>query len=164
MYSFSSSGYSDESSPYIVSTPRTASAPRMAGGRPFGDELEKEQERQANLLGSYLNSAAQVEAAKYGQAPTQASRQPSIGDSLASGAGKLTSALVGELFNRGTTAAPVNYSNAFSSSGPTFNPSSFTGGFNLAPAAAGAGSPNYSSAFGSSGPKFNSSLSFGSSR
>lgn len=126
--------------------------------------MQGEQVRRADLLQGFLDTKAMVDAAKYGQAPTQPTRQSSIGDSLASGAGKLTSALVGELFNRGTTAAPVNYSNAFSSSGPTFNPSSFTGGFNLAPAAAGAGSPNYSSAFGSSGPKFNSSLSFGSSR
>ena len=107
MYRFSSSGYSDESSPYIVSTPRTASAPRMrmAGGRPFGDELEREQERQANLLGSYLNSAAQVKAAEYGQAPTQASRQPSIGDQLLGGLAKplgtLASGLVGGLFGGG---------------------------------------------------------------
>ena len=105
MYSFSGSGYSDESSPYIVSTPGTASAPRMAGGRPFGDELEREGKRQANLLGSYLNSAAQVEAAKYGQAPTQASRQPSIGDQLLGGLtkplGTLASGLVGGLFGGG---------------------------------------------------------------
>ena len=105
MYSFSGSGYSDESSPYIVSTPRTASAPRMAGGRPFGDAMQSEQKRQANLIGSYLNSAAQVEAAKYGQAPTQASRQPSIGDQLLGGLAKplgtLASGLVGGLFGGG---------------------------------------------------------------
>lgn len=126
--------------------------------------MQSEQVRRADLFGSFLDAKAMVDAAKYGQAPTQPTRQSSIGDSLASGAGKLTNALVEQLFNRGTAAAPVNYSNAFSSSGPTFNPSSFTGGFNLAPTAAGASSPNYSSAFSSSGPRFNPSLSFGSQR
>lgn len=129
--------------------------------------MQSEQVRRADLYRSLLDAKAGVDAAKYGQVATQPTSQSSIGGALASGAGKLTNALVEQgfqLFNRGTAAAPVNYSNVFSSSGPTFNPGSFTGGFNWSLPAAGASSPNYSSAFGSSGPRSNSSLSFGSQK
>lgn len=128
--------------------------------------MQSEQVRRADLYGSLLDAKAMVDAAKYGQVATQPTRQSSIGDALASGAGKLTNALVEQLFNRGTAAAPVNYSNAFSSSGPTFDPRSFTVPLkgDLFLTAAGASSKNYSSAFGSSGPSFNPSLSFGSQK
>ena len=164
MYNFSSSGYSDESSPYIVSTPKTSSAPRLAASQQFGKALENEQKRRADLYAGVLDGKARVDAAKYGQAPTQPNRQPSIGDQLAAGLAKplgtLASGLVGGLFGGGT--APADYSNVFSSSGPTFSPSSFTGGFDLAPAAATlASGSNYGSAFGSTGLNFNPSASFG---
>ena len=165
MYSFSSSGYSDEDNPYLVAPRTPSSGPRLAGSQPFRDAMQSEQKRRADLIGGVADSKAQVQAAKYGAIPTQPSRQPSIGDQIAAGLAKplgtLAGGLVGGLFGGGTAASPANYSNVFSSSGPTFNSSSFTGGFNLAPATAWTSGSNYGSAFGSTGLTFNPSTSFG---
>lgn len=105
MYSFSSSGYSDESSPYIVAPKGPSSAPRLAGSQPFRDAMTNEQKRRVDLYAGILDGNAQVQAAQYGQVPTQVSRQPSIGDQLAAGLAKplgtLAGNLVGGLFGGG---------------------------------------------------------------
>ena len=113
MYSFSSSGYSDEGSPYLVPPRAPSSSPRLAGSQPFRDAMQSEQKRRADLIGGVVDSKAQVQAAKYGAMPTQPSRQPSIGDQIAAGLAKplgtLAGGLVGGLFGGGTSpSAPLS--------------------------------------------------------
>jgi hypothetical protein len=67
--------------------------------------MANEQKRRVDLYAGILDGNAQVQAAQYGQVPTQASRQPSIGDQLAAGLAKplgtLAGNLVGGLFGGG---------------------------------------------------------------
>jgi hypothetical protein len=150
-----------EYNPYLRSASESgAPSIRRAGGDPFRRAYDEQLGNQASLAAQIGRSKAEAQAAKYGAKPTSPQSKPSFSDGLIKGfadnAGQLASGVIGSLFGGGSSPSN-NFSSAFSSTGPSFNPIAFSSGLNLLPAATSGITSNFSSAFSSGGPSFSPS-------